>query len=106
MSQSPNRDRGPSRGRRRTPRLEALEPRDLPTVLVGHHAPPLTPGVAADVQAESVPALVLTPQVGITNVPQGIPGTATAPPPNAAGGLTTAHALRRQTCVCRSKGGD
>ena len=99
-----NRDRAP---RRREPRIEALEARDLPTVIITHHMVPLsrlqpTPRpAAASIGSHSA---VEQARLGITNVPQGVPGTATAPPADASGGLPTAHEVRRQTYVGRFKG--
>lgn len=129
-----NRGHGHHRGRRRTPHLETLEVRDLPSVLIAHHAVRLHPAVrsSAAVQgpapAAQAPARQMTDGLmsgvhadattgtfasptgvahvgdGITSVNQGIPGTATAPPPDAAGGLPTAHEVARQTFVGRFKG--
>ncbi len=79
------RGRAPFR-RRRYPRLERLETRDLPSV-VPH------PLVA-----------VSTPSAGITSVLQGPTLTPTAPAPDAAGGLPTQAEVARERYVGKFKG--
>ena len=103
---SPQSDR-PSHRLRRVPRVETLETRELLTVIITHHVPPISqirpiPHAAAVSVGASSP--IEQAKLGVTNVSQGNPGSATAPPPDAAGGLPTAHEVRRQKYVGRFKG--
>jgi hypothetical protein len=80
--------------RRRTYSVEALETRDLPTVMPLHTIP----------RVHAQPLVFPSAQVGVTNVPQGITGTPTAPAPDANGGLPTSHEVARQRYVGKFKG--
>lgn len=94
-------NRGRDDRRRQAPRLEALEARELPTFTLIHPAAVSNPTVKA---LRDRAAAVTTPDVGVTSVNQGVPGTPTAPPPNENGGLPTPHEVNRQRFVGRFKG--
>lgn len=90
---------GPSRDRRSAPRLEPLETRDLPTVIISHHVL----GAAA-VQADaSTRSAAIAQPLGIA-AHLGQAGAIVTPPPDATGGLPTPHEIRRQRYVGRFKG--